>query len=113
MSLLGLDVGTTGCKAVAFDLEGRPLAAAYREYPLLHPEPSWSELDTRGIFISTGSACSAASLRASHVLLATGLSEREAHGAVRLTLSKWTTPGDIADTVKCMAEIIGLLGKGS
>ena len=52
MSLLGLDVGTTGCKAVAFDLEGRPLAAAYREYPLLHPEPSWSELDTRGIWQS-------------------------------------------------------------
>jgi xylulokinase len=45
MSFLGIDVGTTGCKAVAFDAEGRILASAYREYPLLHPRPGWSELD--------------------------------------------------------------------
>lgn len=45
MSLLGLDVGTTGCKAVAFNLKGQLLAQAYREYPLLHPQPGWAELD--------------------------------------------------------------------
>ena len=45
MSLLGLDVGTTGCKAVVFDAEGKVLSAAYREYPLLHPQPGWIELD--------------------------------------------------------------------
>ena len=50
MSLLGLDVGTTGCKAVAFDLEGKVLASAYREYPLVHPEPGWAELDTNGLW---------------------------------------------------------------
>ncbi|MCK4400887.1 hypothetical protein KAW08_01120 [bacterium] len=46
MSLLGLDVGTTGCKAVVFDIDGKVLAQAYREYPLIHSQPSWSELDT-------------------------------------------------------------------
>ncbi len=46
MSLLGIDVGTTACKAVAFDLAGRPLAAASREYPLLTPKPGWIELDS-------------------------------------------------------------------
>ncbi len=45
MSLLGLDVGTTGCKAVAFDRSGQVLAKAYREYPLLRPRPGWLELD--------------------------------------------------------------------
>jgi len=45
MSLLGLDVGTTGTKAVAFDLDGRVLASAYREYPLQSPRPGWQELD--------------------------------------------------------------------
>lgn len=45
MSLLGLDVGTTGTKAVAFDGDGRVLAAAYREYPLHSPQPGWQELD--------------------------------------------------------------------
>ncbi len=33
MSLLGIDVGTTGCKAVAFSAEGDCLCNAYREYP--------------------------------------------------------------------------------
>jgi len=36
MSLLGLDVGTTGAKAVAFDLGGGILGQAYQEYPWLH-----------------------------------------------------------------------------
>lgn len=45
MSLLGLDIGTTGCKAVAFDEGGSLLARAYREYSLLHPNPGWAELD--------------------------------------------------------------------
>ena len=45
MSLLGLDIGTTGCKAIAFDEDGRPLASAYREYPLLNPRPGFFELE--------------------------------------------------------------------
>jgi len=45
MSLLGLDVGITGCKAVAFSLRGETLAQAYREYPLYQPQPGWMELD--------------------------------------------------------------------
>ncbi len=45
MSLLGIDVGTTGCKATAFSPSGRPLKGAYREYPTLHPAPDRSELD--------------------------------------------------------------------
>jgi len=32
MSLMGLDVGTTGVKAMAFTPEGKVLARAYREY---------------------------------------------------------------------------------
>lgn len=50
MSLLGLDVGTTGCKAAAFSIEGRCLAMAYREYPTLHPKPGWAELDSRQVY---------------------------------------------------------------
>ena len=52
MSLLGLDVGTTGCKAIAFDLDGKILSQAYREYQLLHPQPGWAELDASGIWQS-------------------------------------------------------------
>src|SRR5215211_3804663 len=45
MSLLGIDVGTTACKVVAFDLDGQPFASAAREYPLLTPAPGHFELD--------------------------------------------------------------------
>ena len=34
MSLLGIDVGTTGCKVIAFREDGTLLAQAYGEYPL-------------------------------------------------------------------------------
>jgi xylulokinase len=47
MSYLGLDVGTTGCKAVVFDENGRQLASAYREYPVLSPNEGWAEIDSR------------------------------------------------------------------
>lgn len=47
MSLLGIDVGTTGCKVIAFNIDGEIIAQAYDEYPLIHPKPDWSELDPR------------------------------------------------------------------
>jgi len=49
MSYLGLDIGTTGCKAAVFNDEGRLLALAYREYPLLSPQPAWAELDSQRV----------------------------------------------------------------
>ena len=45
MSLLGIDVGISGCKAVAFDYEGHVLGQAFREYHLYQPQPGWMELD--------------------------------------------------------------------
>ena len=56
MSLLGIDVGTTGCKVIAFREDGTTLAQAYGEYPLIHPQPGWSELDANGVWenISAG-----------------------------------------------------------
>jgi xylulokinase len=45
MSLVGIDIGTTGCKAVAFNDTGNVLASAYREYPLVQPREGWVELE--------------------------------------------------------------------
>ncbi|MCF7848186.1 MAG: hypothetical protein K9M45_04990 [Kiritimatiellales bacterium] len=53
MSLLGIDLGTSGCKAGVFGLDGSCLAQAYREYDMLHPQPGWSELDSRAVWEST------------------------------------------------------------
>ncbi len=46
MSTMGVDVGTTGCKAGVFDAEGNLQALAYREYPLLSTQPGWAEIDS-------------------------------------------------------------------
>lgn len=45
MNLLGLDIGTTGCKALVFDSDGALLAKAGREYPVSLPRPQWAEQD--------------------------------------------------------------------
>lgn len=44
MSLLGVDIGSTNCKAILFDAEGRQLATASREYAEVYPGPGMIEL---------------------------------------------------------------------
>jgi xylulokinase len=43
MTLVGIDVGTTGVKGVAIDEEGTVLAEAEEHYPLSTPHPGWAE----------------------------------------------------------------------
>jgi xylulokinase len=50
MSLLGIDAGTTGCKAALFATDGSPLASAYEEYDVQRPEPGWAELDAVAVW---------------------------------------------------------------
>lgn len=43
--LAGVDIGTSGAKAMIFDRDGLPLASASREYPCTYPRPGWVEQD--------------------------------------------------------------------
>ena len=52
-------------------------------------------LDVAGVSVSTGSACQAGIPEPSHVLLAMGLSEAEARGALRITVGHTTTVEDV------------------
>lgn len=52
MSLLGIDVGTSGCKSAVFSEDGQVLASAYEEYDYQHPQPGWAELDSRQVWAS-------------------------------------------------------------
>ncbi len=45
MSICGLDIGTTGVKAVVFREDGAVLTSSYREYDLVSPRPGHLELD--------------------------------------------------------------------
>lgn len=52
-------------------------------------------LDAAGVSVSTGSACQAGIPEASHVLLAMGLNDDEARGALRITVGHTTTEADV------------------
>jgi xylulokinase len=54
--LLGLDVGTTSVKAGLFDVAGRQVAAAGREYRLEHPAPDHVEIDPEAWWTSAVAA---------------------------------------------------------
>ncbi len=56
MSIIGLDIGTTGCKALVFDREGRIIGRASREYPILTPQPGWAEQDAELVWHSAWDA---------------------------------------------------------
>ena len=47
--MIGLDLGTTSCKAVVIDGDGRPVASASEAYPLRVPRPGWAEQDVQAI----------------------------------------------------------------
>ncbi|MFH1253051.1 MAG: cysteine desulfurase family protein [Candidatus Uhrbacteria bacterium] len=63
-------------------------------------------LDAQGIFVSTGSACTSASLDPSHVVLATGRSAEEAHGTIRFTLGHTTTEADIDYVLEVLPPLV-------
>lgn len=41
---IGLDIGTSGCKAFVYSSDGKITGSAYHEYTLTHPKPGWSEM---------------------------------------------------------------------
>ncbi|HET9070231.1 MAG TPA: xylulokinase, partial [Amaricoccus sp.] len=44
-ALLGIDIGTSGCKALLIGTDGAVIAASTATYPLSQPRPGWSEQD--------------------------------------------------------------------
>ena len=48
--LIGLDIGTSGCKAMIFDSRGARLASASCEYSVEAPHPGWAEQDAEAVW---------------------------------------------------------------
>jgi cysteine desulfurase len=63
-------------------------------------------LDAAGIYASTGSACTSASLDPSHVILALGLPYEVAHGSIRFTLGHATTEADIDYIIETLPPLV-------
>lgn len=63
-------------------------------------------LDMKGVCASSGSACTSGALDPSHVLLAIGLKEEEAHGSLRLTLSEENTKEEMDTVVEYLKQAV-------
>jgi cysteine desulfurase len=59
-----------------------------------------------GVAASTGSACHAGSMHVSPVLAAMGVPDEVAHGAVRFSLGRETTPGEIEAVLQALCQVL-------
>ncbi|MBC5582667.1 cysteine desulfurase [Eggerthella sp. NSJ-70] len=62
--------------------------------------------DMQGFGVSGGSACSSHSLEPSHVLRALGIDADRAHGALRISLGRYTTEADVDAFVAATAKTL-------
>ncbi|WP_369017859.1 FGGY family carbohydrate kinase [Thermatribacter velox] len=85
MAIGGIDVGTSGCKVVIFNLKGEILAQAYREYPFVVPQPGWLEINPELIWKAVVEALKEAVASLREPLEAIGVTS---HGESLLPLSK-------------------------
>lgn len=63
-------------------------------------------LDLKGVAASSGSACAAGSTEPSHVLVAMGLPEHEARGALRFSLGRENTEADVDYVLEVLPPIV-------
>lgn len=66
-------------------------------------------LNDKGVYASSGSACTSGSLDPSHVLLSIGRVHDIAHGSLRLSLSDENTDEEIDYTIKSVKEVVEYL----
>jgi cysteine desulfurase len=63
-------------------------------------------LSEHGVCVSAGSACSSGSLEPSHVLKAMGIDPKIAHGALRFSLSRFTTAAELSRTLEVLTAAV-------
>ncbi len=66
-------------------------------------------LGLKGLAVSSGSACSSASLEPSHVLRALGCSDEHAHSSLRISMGRFTTEAEIEYAIRTIGEQVARL----
>jgi len=74
-------------------------------FPGLRGEVLVHALAERGVYVSTGSACSSRRRKGQRVLKALGLDERRAEGTIRLSLSRLTTAEEVEEAARRIAAV--------
>ncbi len=75
-------------------------------FPNMRGEVLLHVLESKDIYVSTGSACASKNKSYSHVLEAIGLDEKHMEGAIRFSFSKYTTKEMIEYTLQTLKESI-------
>ena len=75
-------------------------------FEFIEGESMLMSLGTKGVYISTGSACASGSLDPSHVLLGIGLPHEIAHGSIRVSIPEDTTMEQIDYAVDCLKQTV-------
>lgn len=75
-------------------------------FQFLEGESILLTLSSKGIAVSSGSACSSDSLQPSHVLLAMNIPAECAHGTIRFSLGKYNTKEEIDYTIEAVVETV-------
>ncbi|MFX0537845.1 cysteine desulfurase family protein [Ornithinimicrobium sp. Y1847] len=88
------------------DLTHRLPGNAHLQIPGTDSDALLYLLDATGIACSAGSACTAGVTRPSHVLLACGVPEDLARGALRLTLGRTSTEADVDAFLTALPEVL-------
>ncbi len=102
---LGLGVQVSGCWT-AGDGTRRLPGNAHLVVPGCEGDSLLYLLDAAGVECSTGSACQAGVPQPSHVLLAMGLSEAQARGALRLSLGHTSTEADVDAFLAALPAVV-------
>ena len=64
------------------------------------------QLSLRELAVSSGSACTSASVEPSYVLKAMGMSDADANGSIRLSLGRFTTGDDVERAIEHICQVV-------
>ncbi|WP_295381052.1 IscS subfamily cysteine desulfurase [Pseudacidovorax intermedius] len=98
--------GLRSLEAVALNGHAERRAPGYLNVSFNYVEGESLLMGIKGVAVSSGSACTSASLEPSYVLRAMGRSDELAHSSVRFSIGRFTTEAEIDATVAQVREVV-------
>jgi len=95
--------------AVVLNGDAERRAAQYLNVSFNYVEGESLLMGIKGVAVSSGSACTSASLEPSYVLRAMGRSDELAHSSVRFSLGRFTTVEDVDFTITQVTRVVSRL----
>jgi cysteine desulfurase len=95
--------------AVVLNGDAQHRAVQYLNVSFNYVEGESLLMGIKGVAVSSGSACTSASLEPSYVLRAMGRSDELAHSSVRFSIGRFTTVDDIDFTIEQVTQVVSRL----